>query len=225
MSGITYNGSDKVFGHVYKVSDDENQILEAINLGILAVNPLFDIEIYTSDEKMENCSDGTLRLQQEVSKEISGFYTIELDKKIALKKGSYYSVVIKPKSLLVIMVSASTNPARGPFGLSSDYNEVEVGQAFQATLNGSKYIWSDLTSDRNSTFRYDEKLWGVSYTLRGFANKARVITFDSNGGVGTMEDQYIRYASESYINKNQFTKDDYIFIGWEDDDNNFFFFF
>lgn len=31
---------------------------------------------------MKNCADGKLKLTQEVSKSLSGFYTIELDKRL-----------------------------------------------------------------------------------------------------------------------------------------------
>ncbi|MBR3289102.1 MAG: InlB B-repeat-containing protein, partial [Lachnospiraceae bacterium] len=205
-------------GHVYQVSSDNNQLLEAINIGLYSTESLFDIEIYTKDTAMNNCEDGTLKLRQEVSKLLAGYYTIELDKKIELKKGSYYSIVIKPKRTIEIHIDYSYN-LDGPFGYLNDYNEVKSGQTYKGTKNGTRYDYYDYVNQAKTS---GGKLWGISFRLRGFGNKARVITFDGNGGVGTMEDQYIRYASQSFINKNQFTKDDCIFIGWEDDDNNLY---
>ena len=207
-------------GHVYQVSSDNNQLLEAINIGLYSTESLFDVEIYTKDTAMNNCEDGTLKLRQEVSKLLAGYYTIELDKKIELKKGSYYSIVIKPKSSTIEIPIDYSDNLNGPFQYMNDYNEVKSGQTYKGTKNGTRYDYYDFANEAKKTS--DGKLWGISFRLRGFSNKARVITFDGNGGVGTMEDQYIRYASQSFINKNQFTKDDCIFIGWEDDDHNLY---
>lgn len=50
-STTTLRANTDKAGHLYKVSEDSNQILEAINIGILTSNSSFDIEIYTNDTK------------------------------------------------------------------------------------------------------------------------------------------------------------------------------
>ena len=64
-SSINVSTNNKI-GHVYQISSDNNQILEAINIGLYSTESLFDIEIYTKDTAMNNCEDGTLKLRQEV---------------------------------------------------------------------------------------------------------------------------------------------------------------
>ena len=85
-------------GNVFKVSGDKNQSLDAVSVAIDDTNVTFDIEIYTSDTKMGTPIKGTKKLTQRVSRDLSGIWTIPLNKKIVLNKGTYFSIVIKPVS-------------------------------------------------------------------------------------------------------------------------------
>jgi hypothetical protein len=40
------------------------------------------------------------------------------------------------------------------------------------------------------------------------------VQFDANGGTGTMSNQTFTYNEEKQLLKNQFTREDYIYIGW-----------
>lgn len=45
------------------------------------------------------------------------------------------------------------------------------------------------------------------------------VTFDANGGEGTMDPQVFRYNQPQYLTKNTFTREGYTFAGWSTDPN------
>lgn len=53
-----------------------------------------------------------------------------------------------------------------------------------------------------------------SVTLYAVWKKIPVITFDANGGAGTMENQTVPYNKSTRLTKNSFTREGYTFAGW-----------
>ena len=88
------NSRSAKFGNIYKVSENEDQTLDAINIALASTNANYKIEIYTSDTAMANPYDGVKRLSQEDSKVSAGIYTIELNNPVSLKKGTYFSIIV-----------------------------------------------------------------------------------------------------------------------------------
>ena len=91
-------------GNIFQTSNDNDQVLEAVNVSFLTPNSDFSIEVYTNDNKMNDPIDGTKQLSQNVYKETAGVFTIALDKQIILKKNSYFSIIIKNNSSNIISI-------------------------------------------------------------------------------------------------------------------------
>ncbi len=211
ISPVSVNVNNLI-GNIFKVSDDKNQSLDAINIAIDDVNTTFDVEIYTSNIQMETPVDGTKELTQKVTLDLSGIWTIPLDKKVPLKKDTYFSIVIRPEKTFSMFVDKEYVPySRSWFAC---VNEAKLGQS---------YIYKDDTwVDYNS---YDTRLQeggneGRNWRIKGLTNKAGTITFKSGGGVGTMSEQVTAYGEETKLNGNMFSKSGYEFICWIDSDGN-----
>lgn len=76
--------------------------------------------------------------------------------------------------------------------------------------NGSGKSYADAESVMNLTTVHNDTVtlyaqWGA---------KSYVIRYHANGGEGTMHDQTIKYDVPTILSKNEFTKDDYTFLGW-----------
>ncbi len=54
----------------------------------------------------------------------------------------------------------------------------------------------------------------VIHLYARWARPKYTVTFDANGGSGTMEDQTFSYAKKKRLSANAFTRDDHIFLGW-----------
>ncbi|MBO6134693.1 MAG: BspA family leucine-rich repeat surface protein [Lachnospiraceae bacterium] len=179
-NGSQYSNYFKSYGNVFKVSDDKDQTLDAINIGLCSADTKFDILVYTKDTKMSSPYDGTLKLKQEnVTKTFAGVYTIKLDKKVYLKKGTYYGVSIIAKDTSTLEETSSgvykkkfyiytdQNNAHqqsvdGEIGMVRDVNEVAAGQSFVATYNSSNGSFSQIAD----WYDYD----GLSWRIKGLTN-------------------------------------------------------
>ena len=199
-------------GNIFKVSDNVNQTLDAVNVAIDDTNVSFDIEIYISDTEMETPINGTKILTQKVNKDLSGVWTIVLDKKVPLKKGTYFSIIINPEQNFSIFVDKEYIPfSRNWFTV---VNESKLGQS---------YIYKDgAFVDYNS---YDTSLQsggveGRNFRIKGLTNKAGSITFEANGGSGSMSYQVVAYNEETTLDANRFYKEGFEFAGWSGSDGN-----
>ena len=45
-------------------------------------------------------------------------------------------------------------------------------------------------------------------------NETYTITYDANGGTGTMEQQTVKYGEQFTLKKNVFTRENYVFVNW-----------
>lgn len=220
------------YANVFKVSDDYDQTLDAVNVCISSAQTEFDITIYTKDTEMENPEDGTKRVTKTVSKAFSGVYTIELDDKITLKKGTYYSIVVR-----------GTASSDNYFTLFADaydkgdwmsgynyYNESALCQSYFTYLKTTKdyYAWRDINDgSKNYTNTKDlvtegGKTYGRNLRIKGLTNILgdTKITFNKGEGEGTMKDQYVISGEDANIDLNTFTKTGYKFDKWVDSANN-----
>ena len=217
-SGNDHDGvlSGVPLANVFQVSNNEDQILKAVNM---ALNNSSDaiIEIYTSNTKMTSPIQGKKVLTQAFAKPTGGVWTIDLDKDILLKSGSYFSIVINPTgegipmfidNLLIYEASPKTH-----------YNEVKLGQSFYQSNNGNE--WIDLNASDTRTI--DNITYGQNYRIRALTNPTSInITFNANGGKGKMAKQGVLSAGTVTLDKNKFTRDKYVFSGWKDAENNFY---
>ena len=208
--------------NVFKVSNDANQVLEAINVGFKKGNFDYTLKIYTKDTEMTNPEDGTEVLSQNVHTGVAGIHTIPLNKSIFMKSGTYFSIVIKFAAVQrhEIFYDYSSTPLNLQHledAYNFEYNEVELNQSWRHKR--SENVWSDL----NREFLLGEengKKYGRNWRIRGLTNEAKIITFNAGGGVGEMAEQGIKVSSASTINLNAFTKEGATFRRWLGSDGN-----
>ena len=168
--------------NVFQTSNDNDQQLEAVNVAILSANSDFSIEVYTKDTEMDNPIDGTKQLSQKATKETAGVYTIVLDKKIKLNKGSYFSIIIKNDSddhlqiikdglLLtktVIKDGVQTEVERDTF----QYNEAALKQSYIGLTEHDYYVDENVdTKTGNSTLTNINGInYGYNYRIKALTN-------------------------------------------------------
>ena len=202
-------GEDRI-SNVFKVSDDVNQVLEAINVAFKTANFDYTLKIYTNNEEMQNPEDGIEVISQNVHNGVAGVHTIPLEKSIFVKKGTYFSIVIefihRPEKY-EIFYDYSSSPLNLHYPEDEDrfeYNEVDYNQSWRHKTNENE--WADLNRDFNLG-QANGKMYGRNWKIRGLTNEAKIITFNAGGGVGEMAEQGIKVASASNIKLNTFTKD------------------
>ena len=85
--------------------------------------------------------------------------------------------------------------------IKGDYAPYSIGEGFDGSRTGEITIGDDVTAIIvGSPFKYPV----VQYT----------VTFDANGGNGTMPDQPSNIDPELVLEANSFTRDGYSFVGW-----------
>ena len=104
--------------------------------------------------------------------------------------------------------------------------QVSASQSFNLTKNqftraGYDFIGWNTISDGSGTSYEDEETItnGINEDIRLYAmwaKKEYTVSFNANGGTGTMSDRTVSLNEGSYwsIPLNQFTRDNYKFIGW-----------
>ena len=118
-------------GNIYQVSNDEDQILEAMNVALADSDIDFNIEVYVKDTKMNNPTDGTKISTKRYTNNISGIWTVELNTKRVLKKGSYFSIILKLNRPCSILMDVIDNENRTDINdPRAYYNMSEYGQSF-----------------------------------------------------------------------------------------------
>ena len=203
------------FGNIYKVSENEDQTLDAINIALASTNSKYKIEIYTSDNSMSNPYDGIKRLSQEDLKVSSGIYTIELDNPVSLKKGTYFSIVILP-------ISVDGNRFRVFYDRNDhDYyrtyvNESALGQGYEDEGSG----WVDFNSGYGGLSDYEGITCGINLRIKGLTNPANKINLVANNGTSETSYQAVKFGVETVLEKNPFTKEGYNFVRWRDENGN-----
>lgn len=89
---IKPKGAANIF--VAKKGDlSEVEYISAVNVGIDGGGGTITVDIYTDIEDETNYKSGTLAATETLSAEYSGYYTIELENPIPIKKGSMFSAV------------------------------------------------------------------------------------------------------------------------------------
>ena len=109
------------------------------------------------------------------------------------------------------------------------FNPVAAGYYYGGSLNssGSRGLWWSSTASnttRRYNLRYDtsDGLYsgGNNYRYYGFsvrcvkAKPGMTISFNANGGTGTMDMQKIDAGQSANLTANTFTRTDYVFTGW-----------
>ena len=207
-----YFNANTPFGNIYKVSDEEDQILDAINIPIESTNSKFNIEIYKSDSVIVTPSAGTKVYTQSVEKNYPGIWTIDLDKDILLPRNTYFSVVIKPQNQITVFCD---NTRIGDEDVPRNYyNASRLSQSLY--MDGNK--WVDLNC---AGLQYiDGDYYGANFRIRALTNSAPKIEFNPSGGTGEMVPQGAITDTDVKLKYNTYKKDGYIFAGWEDTEGN-----
>lgn len=223
------------FANVFKVSDDYDQSLDAVSVCLGSAQSQFEIIVYTKDTEMANPEDGTKQVTKSVSKDLSGVYTIELDDKIFLKKGSYFSIIVRLTATSDDACSLYTDfYDKGDWKTGYNYyNEAALSQSYFTYLKTTTTYrdWSDInvksddTSLKNITANLvtvDGITYGRNFRIKGLTNiyGDTKITFNNGEGEGSMNDQYVVSGEDSIIDLNKFTKTGYKFDKWVDANNN-----
>ena len=185
--------------NVFKVSSDENQVLNAVNVGIYDTNTTFDIIVRTKDSEMEDPGEGNIKTIQRVSNSLSGFYTYELDNPVELTKDTYFSIIIKP--------------------VSSEGGQLNL--FIDKSRNSSKYFYNTNNECQDGqSYWYDGHSWSSrdnNWRIKGLTNPAKTVTFESNGH-GENPPTKIASRNEKIVLPT-ISATGYIFGGWYDGEN------
>ncbi len=137
--GVSYlYGEDLKVANIFKAQQNQ-EYLDAINIGIASSNTDYEIQIYKNLSSLSKPESGTpmLSTPQKGSKILAGYYTIDLKERITLKKNETFSVVVKLKSRdddgASIFVSTSDN-----YGWIEMDEYTSANQSFYS-LDGSSY--------------------------------------------------------------------------------------
>ena len=208
--------SGAAMGNVFQVSSTEDQVLQAVNIALQDPGEM-DIEIYTNTNKMKSPTDGSKVTTKRFSTQTAGIFTIDLDKDVFLKKGTYFSIILSPHNSGIGMFIDNVLIYEG--SARTCYNEIALGQSFYLNANGT--AWIDLNA--KDTKKINNITYGQNYRIRALTNPTDIIiSFDANGGEGEMPLQGALTGKAVNIDKNQFTRPGYIFVGWRDENNNFY---
>lgn len=204
-------------GNVFKVSDNEDQTLDAISFALASTNAKYGIEIYTSDTPMANPSDGIKRLSQIDTRVSSGIYTVKLDNPVSLKKGTYFSIVILPISADYDRFKVFFD--KTVFDDSREYlNESALGQGFEDESAGAG--WTDFNITTGELVEFEGVTCGYNLRIKGLTNPANKINFVANNGTGETSYQAVKFGTETVLEKHPFTKEGYNFARWKDENGN-----
>ena len=119
-----------------------------------------------------------------------------------------------------------TNEQKEYFDYIVEYTEngeIKVGDALDAgTRENIKVIVQYKVNEDDSKYPGEDINFNFSVTMNYVQGKGNpvsshqetIITFDSNGGVGTMSNQTIPADTPTSITKNTFTRENYSFNGW-----------
>ena len=230
--GLNVSETDPLrFANIFKVSNDYNQMLNAVSVGVYSTNARFNIKVYTKDTAMSYPADGTLASQMTgIEKDTAGVYTIELTNPVLLNKNTYYSIIIEgtrgvfdgtPNRFAVYTSNKSDSNTTIQWR-----NAAELNQSFFGAGDiGASNLWADInTTNDISGQPYYEQIEGVNcgtnFRIKGLTTKNEVdITFDGNGADNTMDKQRVTKNETTNINPNVLTKFGYTFDHWEDADD------
>ena len=163
IDSYNYHGLGKL-ANIFKTSSDEDQVLEAVNIGWISANNDYEIQIYTKDNKMSDPEDGELKLTQSVHNGSSGIKTIVLDDSIRVNKDTYFSVIVKANTVETEIFYDCTHA-------DSDsnrfyYNEVHLGESWE----NDDGTWKDLNI--NPAVTLGDKIYGYTPRIRALTNTA-----------------------------------------------------
>ena len=199
--------------NIFKVSDDINQLLEAVTVAWQSANTNYKIKIYQNDNPMNNPTDGALVLTQSVHHDTAGIHLVKLNESLLLGRGTYYSIVICDPSSWNYDIFADCS-ATGSDSSMLCYNEVHEKESWY----GGPDDWHDFNAV--PSFVVGDRKYGKSIRIKGLTNEAKVITFNAGGGEGEMAIQGGKEGDTIHLNANEFTREYYTFYKWIDGDGN-----
>ena len=207
------------FANVFRVSNDNRQVLNAVSVGVYSTNSKFNIKIYTKDTAMSFPSDGTLALEMTgIEKDAAGVYTIELDDPVVLDAGTYYSIVIEgtggtansSNQFAVYVSQKQANIETIQFRNAAALNQTYYGYGNIANATS----WADM--NQSGITNIDGVDCGINARIKGLTNIGDlIIRFDGNGADNTMSPQAMENGVAANIKTNTFTKHGYTFNGWK----------
>ena len=235
VNSLTYNvdvssTNPLRFANIFKVSNDYDQILKAVSVGINSTNTTFNIKVYTKATAMSFPADGTLAASATVTgatKDTTGIYTIELSSPVPLVKNTYYSIIVEatggtylgtPNRFAMYISNAEHSISRDVQRFLKFRNAAELNQSFYGggTITSASN-WRDINKDSAGTSTLqtiDGVLCGRNWRIKGLTTKTILLSFDGNGADNTMSPQPMTIGVEDNIKPNEFTKHGYTFAGW-----------
>ena len=220
------------FANIFKVPNGQTHLLEAASVALNTSNTVLTVDVYTNDNEMTSPSDGTLKSTVTVERQTSGIFTIPLKDKVILNGGTYFSIIVRgySKNASSLKIYYDTCGQSISFGEDADdpitfYNSADVGQSFLTTYSESSKTynsWTDVNPMILPVKEYPNDKFGVNLRIKALANPvvAVKITFDSDGGVGTMNELTTVSNVSTTLPQNIFTKKGYKFDKWVDQKGN-----
>ena len=125
-----------------------------------------------------------------------------------------YARWIEAESYSIIYVLNGGEHIDTPKTLFNETEDVTLGNAKKlGNTFGGWYETEELTGNKVEGWNVGERKTDVTLYAKWTANNYTV-TFDANGGVGSMEPQIFIYENQQTLAANEFTRSGYRFTGW-----------
>ena len=162
-------------GNIYtafgSTDTDKTETIEAVGFGSYNTDVSYTVKIYTGVSSASDPESGTLAETQSGTTSYAGFYTVSLNKPVAVSKGEKYSVVIYASGSNSFMVDATYK--------NSDWikftSSTAKGQSF-AKLNGS--AWTDMNSKK------------VAMRVKAYTNFKKLLASSTVSAAGIADQDY-----------------------------------
>ena len=201
--------------------------LRSISCYTATPNTKVTYSVYLVDEKTKSTpSDGKLVASGTASYALGGFHHIELDQPVYMDEGQSYAVVER-------LTIVSDGVEKAQFVLPIAMNDkvpncttytkmvVNKGESLCGTVTDGKWVWQDWTDvlvDLHKNGQLTEYWDSDNYPIKAYLEPAATLTFDANGGSGTMDSRQVMTGTAITLPECSFTAPaGKVFAGWEYD--------
>lgn len=204
---LSYNTSSCWEANVFEASASEKEHIQAVGFWTSNESLNYTAYIYTGieDGKPES---GTLADTITGETDCVGYYTVDLNQKVTVKKGDKFSVVINFSSKDESIVSFPAEVAMTGTWYAIKFTR-DKGQSFFKAEESS--TWTDATENSYGNVRIK------AYT-DNVENSGYNITYHLNGGINAEENPTTQLKADTLTLKNP-TREGYEFAGWYTDED------
>lgn len=164
-----------------------------------------------SEYKLKNSENADVNSDGKVNAEDVYILIRYLNKNSAIKNLPYKNKIAQESKI--------SNALYGDINLDGKVDELDLVYLTKYLTNSLNYnltSQSIINADLNGDDKVDIKDRVVlSKYLGKEENKTFTLKYDSNGGTGKMNNQHIQFGINTKLNKNNYTKKGYNFIGWK----------